>query len=227
MGANVSPRRSGSKRCDRDSGPIDQQVNVNNTDRSWQHLPRIDELRWQLLLLMLRSSFLLATVPFVLACSGQTEGVKQPAWTTWKGSGVSLAHPVEWTADGSGAQGTTVAFMSPMDSGDVFRENVSLRLEETQEKDLHAYVGTSEQWITKELQKGVLIHSGATRNSTGELHQLEYTAEVSGLPVHCKQVVRLRGGKAYWLTFMAHADAWDEMLYIADAVMDSFKWVDK
>jgi hypothetical protein len=40
-------------------------------------------------------------------------------------------------------------------------------------------------------------------------------------------VVRLRDGKAYWLTFMAQADAWEEMLYIADAVMDSFKWVDK
>jgi hypothetical protein len=177
--------------------------------------------------LMLRSSLLLTCSAFALVVLGQADAPKPPAWTTWKGAGVALAHPVEWTADGSGVQGTTVAFMSPMDSGDVFRENVSLRLEETQEKDLHAYVGTSEQWITMELPKGVLIHSGATRNSTGELHQLEYTAEISGLPVHCKQVVRLRGGKAYWLTFMAHADAWEEMLYIADAVMDSFKWVDK
>ncbi len=199
---------------------------MNNANRSWQHLAGIDELRWQLLLLMLRSSFLLASIPFVLACSGQTEGVKQPAWTTWKGSGVSLAHPVEWAADASGAQGTLVAFMSPMDSGDVFQENVSLMVEETKSEDLNAYVGTTEQWITKELPKGVLIHSGATRNSTGELHQLEYTGDVSGQPVHCKQVVRLRGGKAYWLTFMAHADAWDEMLYIADAVMDSFNWLE-
>ncbi len=176
---------------------------------------------------MLRSSFLFTSCTLALAVAGQTEGAKPPAWTTWKGAGVSLAHPVEWAADASGAQGTLVAFMSPMDSGDVFQENVSLMVEESKQEDLNAYVGTTEQWITKELPQGVLIHSGATRNSTGELHQLEYTGDVSGQPVHCKQVVRLRGGKAYWLTFMAHADAWDEMLYIADAVMDSFKWTEQ
>jgi len=176
---------------------------------------------------MLRSLFLLPLTLLTLCCPAQDAPIrKAPAWATWKGEGVSLAHPVAWVAHASGANGTVVAFVSPMDSGDVFRENVSLRVEASDGKDLTSFVGATEQWIANDLPKGVLIHSGATRDGTGELHQLEYTGEIAERPVHGKQVVRLRGGKAYRLTFVADRDAWDEMLYIAEAIMGSFKWAE-
>ena len=162
-----------------------------------------------------------------LQLNAQDTAGKLPAWATWKGGGISLAHPVEWKADDSGAQGTLVIFRSPVDSGDVFQENVNLLIQEIGAMDLPTYVSVTEEQIRTQLPNGVLINSSTQRGASGEYHQFEYTGDLNGLPLHWKQVVRLKDGKAYLITFTAHKDLWDEDLYLADAMLDSFKWIEK
>jgi acetaldehyde dehydrogenase (acetylating) len=164
----------------------------------------------------------------LLACttvSAQSAGSKPPAWAPWKGDGVGLTYPVEWTMDRSGAQGTSVIFLSPLDSGDVFRDNVNLLVQDAAGTDLPAYIAATEQQV-RALNKGDLLHSATQRNSTGEYHTFEYTGTANDLHLHWKQEVRMRGGKAYLLTFTAQEDAWEEMLYVAEAIMGSFKWLE-
>lgn len=169
---------------------------------------------------------LLPALPLLLPCILSAQpAAKPPAWATWKGEGVALSHPTAWTVESSGAYGSVVAFLSPPDSGDVFRENVNLMLQETGEMDLPTYVSNTEAQV-KEVG-GEMIVSATQRNSTGEYHSFEYTASMNDTPLHFKQEVRLRGGKAYLITFTAHRDAWDEMLYLAEAIMGSFKWLEQ
>lgn len=175
---------------------------------------------------MLRSPLLLLLLSCASLVRAQEPTGKPPAWTTWKGEGVSLAHPVEWSVDGTGQQGAAVIFYSPADSGDVFRENVNLLLQDAPGIDLTAYARNTEQQVREQLPKGEMLHSGGSRNATGEFHTFEYTGEINGIPLHWKQEVRLRDGKAYLITFTAHRDAWDEMLYLAEAIMGSFKWLE-
>ncbi len=156
----------------------------------------------------------------------QSSGGKQPAWATWRGAGVSLAHPVEWTVDESGERGAAVIFLSPLDSGDLFSENVNLLVQDAPGVSLTEYATATEAQVGQQLAKGTMITSSATRDITGEMHQFEYTGELSGRAMHWKQVVRIREGKAYLLTFTAEEGSWDEMLFLAEAIMGSFKWLE-
>ncbi|MBL8002543.1 MAG: hypothetical protein JNL05_11320 [Flavobacteriales bacterium] len=174
---------------------------------------------------MLRGLLLVPVSLFTLVCLAQDTTTKAPAWTTWKGEGVALSHPTAWTVDVDRDKGMVVGFLSPLDSGDVFRENVNLLVQPTGDMDLPAYIALTEQQVRD--VKGALIHSATQRNSTGEYHTFEYTATLNDLPLHFKQEVRLRGGRAYLVTFTSHRDAWDDTLYIAEAILGSFKWLEQ
>ena len=162
-----------------------------------------------------------------ITLNAQDSSGKLPAWATWKGKSISLAHPMEWKADDSGAGNMLVIFRSPMDSGDVFQENVNLMIQDIAAMDLPTYVAATEEQIRTQLPNGVVVNSSTQRGTSGEYHQFEYTGELNGLLLHWKQVVRLRGAQVYLLTFTAHADAWDEDLYLSEAMLDSFKWVEQ
>jgi hypothetical protein len=175
---------------------------------------------------MFRSLLLLPVFVFNLVCFAQdAPTAKPPAWATWKGEGVSLSHPTAWTVANERDKGVVVAFLSPLDSGDVFRENVNLLVQPIGELDLPGYIANTEQQVRE--ARGEMIHSATQRNGTGEYHTFEYTATMNDVPLHFKQEVRLRGGRAFLVTFTAHRDAWDDTLYIAEAILGSFKWLDQ
>jgi hypothetical protein len=162
-----------------------------------------------------------ALLPLMLSAQ---PGTKAPAWATWKGEAVAISHPTAWTVESDPDIGMVVGFLSPMDSGDVFRENVNLIIQATGEMDLPTYVATTEAQVKE--AGGEMIVSATQRNGTGEYHTFEYTARMNDMPLHFKQELRLRGGRAYLITFTAHRDAWEETLYLAEAIMGSFKWLE-
>jgi serine/threonine-protein kinase len=167
---------------------------------------------------MPRTLVLLVTAVMAIALHAQPNA---SAWKTWRTKACSLNYPGDWAFDNSGSAGTTVAFYAPSDSGDTFRENVNLVVQDVKGMDLTTYAQRTESEVRTHLGEASIIRS-ETERTPAEVHTLEYAGKLNGRDMRFKQTLRIVNGKAYVLTYTADPATYDEYLYLADAILNSF-----
>lgn len=167
---------------------------------------------------MSRRSFCLPAVLALLLPSlsfGQDEGVRVvtrivkdtvPAWGLWQSDTFSMNHPSNWTVREGGASDTLVVFSHPQD-GSALPVEVVVRNAST----------NSEQ------QAGMTQEPIAVKGQPGTNGwQTEYRFVKDGLALHAREEMIIRNNRPYMLTYLAPEGAFDEYLYLADAMIKSF-----
>ncbi len=72
---------------------------------------------------------------------------------------------------------------------------------------------------------GKEIHSEATKLGGAPAHDFTWSREISGNQVEMKQIVTIRDGRAYVLSFIAEAGKLEPFLKRAQVARDSFEWL--
>jgi hypothetical protein len=133
----------------------------------------------------------------------------------------SLAPPPGWTRK-TDMPRPYVAFLGPIEQE--FQANFHVYSEPAANKTLAEYVKISKETITKN-KKMRLVRSGKTRLAgvPAETFQLNVTVPGNGHTV-TRQVVALRDGRGYILTFSALPKSIKKLTRIFDRVIASFRW---
>lgn len=145
-----------------------------------------------------------------------------PPWKKWKNDACSMNYPSAWAVDPTGTTGPLVVFLSPLDSNDVFRENVSLSVVPAKGRALEGCSQDAEHRV-KEMKNGTLLLSENTPNN--DAHYLEYTGEQDGMAVKCRQEIIVRNDTVYTITYTAEPKAYEDAYFLAEAVFNSFTFL--
>lgn len=140
-----------------------------------------------------------------------------PAWKTWKNAACALDHPGTWSVDGSGADGTTVAFLAPPDSSGASPARVQLEVREQGPSLADMLTAAATDLHLQDLR---LIADEPFEDQ--HLRELEATRD--GRPVHLRQSAWPHAGRTYVLTFIAEAGAYEESRFLAEAMINSFRF---
>lgn len=149
-----------------------------------------------------------------------------PAWKTWRTKTCSMNYPADWTFASAGASGSTLLFQAPVDSAHAYRSNVALRIEDTNGRDLAAFVEVAEKELRTQYGE-VTMQRSETERTPGEVHTFECTTTANGQDLRLRELVRVAGGKAFVLAFTADPAVYDEQLYLAEAMLNSFAIAEK
>jgi hypothetical protein len=135
-----------------------------------------------------------------------------PAWRTWKSNTGALNYPGAWNMVAPGRGDTAVVFVKPGTHAALELPRVALVVSSTP-----------------------VTPAANDQASAGSLHVLfttppdpsgsfseEYTVEVDGVMLHCRKDVLAVDGHYYSLIYTAPQKAYEENLFLADAMMKSF-----
>ena len=165
----------------------------------------------------MRTTLIAIAIPVCIAGHAQTSGRE---WKNWKGDDCRIAYPADWTERSGQDVGSMVLFLAPLtDTSDRFSENVNVMVQELNGLTLEDHVRITEEQVSTMLVNGKMITSKAL---DGNSHSFEYTGEIEGTALHWNAAVHIHNGKAYLITYTAESSAYDEYLYLAEAMMQSF-----
>ncbi|MFT3885925.1 MAG: hypothetical protein QM724_10995 [Flavobacteriales bacterium] len=156
-----------------------------------------------------------------IACAALQAQPAAPVWKTWRTKACSLNYPGDWALNNTGTEGTTVMVLAPEDSAKHYRSHVDLVTLDTKGADLQGFLEAAEQRLRAEVS-GLTMLRSETERAPAEVHTFEYTGRMDGRELRFRQMVRVAKGKAYLLTYVAEPDLYDEHLYLADAIQNSF-----
>ncbi|HNK42702.1 MAG TPA: hypothetical protein PL002_16060 [Flavobacteriales bacterium] len=177
---------------------------------------------------MLRPMLLLPTVAIVLSASAQeyTATVKtavdrpeNATWKKWSDKECAINYPTKWTNEGTMGAGALAVFFAPQDAASGFRERVHLARVEVD--------GRTPEQIRKSMESddelGVTDMRDLASSAEGDKVTMEFTGTFDGQPVRVKRALIVRNDKAWVLSYLAAPDHFEEKLYLADAMLQSFE----
>lgn len=85
-------------------------------------------------------------------------------------------------------------------------------------------IGRMQERVEKD--GGKVDKSEPTALGGADAHGLRWSGDLNGKPAELKQVVCIRGGKAYVLTFIAEQGKLDDFVKRAHVAVDSFEWLE-
>lgn len=141
-----------------------------------------------------------------------------PAWKTWKNTACALNHPGTWSVDDSGAGGTTVTFRAPADSSGASPAQVQLAVREQGPSLTDLFTAAAADLHLQDLR---VVQDEPFEDQ----HLRELKATRDGRPVHLRQSAWSHGGRTYLLTFIAEAGAYEESRFLAEAMINSFRFL--
>ncbi|MDQ3110006.1 MAG: hypothetical protein M3R17_08935 [Bacteroidota bacterium] len=159
------------------------------------------------------------------SCLGDDKNNADTARKTFTGKNYSIKYPPDWKLDTARKEVDFFLF-APMDLGSIlFNENINMMVQPKQNglpdsTDLQEYVSFSENQIKE--SGGTLLSSYPMQDSTGEFYIFNYTAKFNGVLLRIIQMVRMREGNAYLLTYTAPPQERDPYKVIADRIFNSF-----
>lgn len=162
-------------------------------------------------------------LPLLMACTASLYAQEQdvrvvtrivtdttPAWNTWKGEGCTMSYPGAWHA-GPAVGGDTVVVFQTVADGDFPVSTLSLVIRDTPAKDPSAE-GLPEGWES-------IASEGPDENG---VYNMEFSGKVGGTPLHGSQRVMVQDRKSYVLTFTTAPGSYQDQLFLAEAMMNSF-----
>lgn len=139
-----------------------------------------------------------------------------PAWKTWKADGFSMNHPGKWTVDVTVMGDTVVVFRKGIKGADPTTPEVAVIVQGMDGKFAP---------LPKRLKKSDLKDVEFIQNESSEMassSRAEYRCKDKGANIHVLEQLVEKGDRSYLLTYMAPAEAYDEYLFLAEAMLNSF-----
>lgn len=138
----------------------------------------------------------------------------------------SIQYPEGWEFKSTGEMGIEFIILSTAENKtDSFRENVNLTIEELSLTDasLENYAAVTGEHI-KMLIKDVKFLSSETISDDGdEYHKLIYEGKQGKKDLTFEQYFRVKGNKAYVLTFTSKQNEYEKYKSTAEKIMNSFR----
>lgn len=144
-----------------------------------------------------------------------------PAWKTWKNDTCALDHPGAWSMDNSGITGTAVTFLAPRDSAGIAHARMELRVRDLAGATLDGPLAAHKAGDDLHLAQASVL--GEEDQDGRHLRELEGTQD--GRAVRVRQSTWAHGGKAYTLSYIADEAQYEEMLFLAEAMFNSFRFL--
>ena len=157
-----------------------------------------------------------------------TDPTPRQGWSLLKTAAYQVAYPEGWQLDQSGVAGTTFILFGRSAAEGKFRENINLLIQDLRgyNMNMDQYVKISEEQIATMLTNGSLLESKRLNDNNDERHLVIYAGEQGGHNLKWKQFYRISAEKAYVLSFTGTQDTYDDLIKMADEIMDSFHLVD-
>lgn len=135
-----------------------------------------------------------------------------PAWKTWKSDAGTLNYPGAWSVITESGGDTLAVFIKQAPSGASALPKVSLVVgPKASDAPSNQPTGTN-----------VRIISSTSPDADGAF-SVEYTVEAgNGTVLHHRKEVKVSGDRTYTLVYSAPEPAFEESLYLAEAMMKSF-----
>ncbi len=137
--------------------------------------------------------------------------------------GFSIGYPSTWTQGGN-TGGTAVMFLSPLATGDTFRENLNVVVEDVPAgTTLDQYVASNKANLPNVIQGFQMMSENPVSLGTLPGYQIRYTGTYSGNQLEWMQVLAVGNSKGYVLTYTARPETFDSYAADAWAAMQSFR----
>jgi len=132
-----------------------------------------------------------------------------PAWKVWKSDAFSIRHPGKWAVETPAAGDTVVVFR---------RLDTPVRMIV---QGIDGKAAPFKQRIAAQHAVGLEVIDSGGDNGEGT-HWAEYEYGTEGSRVHLLQRVQEADGRSYIFTYAAPAASYDDYLYVAEAMYNSF-----
>ncbi|MDI4647333.1 PsbP-related protein [Cohnella hashimotonis] len=129
-----------------------------------------------------------------------------------EGSGVEIQYPEKWELSHD-VPGAIVSFMTALEDGDKFRDNVSISMQDLGEDqmDLAQYVELTKQQLQEVITDFKMISEENFSTDDGlDIKVIKYTGKQGDFSLTWQQLLSIKNGKAYILTYLAEDDAFDK-----------------
>ena len=137
-----------------------------------------------------------------------------PSWKTWKAGNGTMNYPGTWEVD-SVVSGDTAVIFRKLSSGPVSAlPMVSLMVQDLKR-------ASSKERIQVLRANDIRIIASTEPDASGA-YSIEYTGTMDGILKHGLEIFRSHDGRSYTLTYSATAQGYDEHLFLAEAMMNSF-----
>ncbi|HMN06007.1 MAG TPA: hypothetical protein PKD45_09790 [Flavobacteriales bacterium] len=162
-----------------------------------------------------RSLLLLALVAPMALCAQQVRVVTRvvtdasPAWKMWKADGMSMNHPGNWSA-WAPTQGDTVV---------VFRQGAVEGQPHASQVAVYVRSMDSMPVLRNDLADATMATAGKeTMTAPGTIYEFNK----DGVAMRAMEQLVAEDGRPFKLTYMAPRDVYEEYLYMAEAMINSF-----
>jgi len=145
---------------------------------------------------------------------------------TYQQKGYTINYAENWELNNSSQMGTEFILFSRLEgSGDVFRENVNLIVQDLPAKgmSLADYTALSEAQIKTLITHSKLLSSKRIKSGSREYQRLEYTGQQGVYSLHFVQYYQIQHNKAYVLTFTAEQNQFTRYREEAEMMLQSFQ----
>lgn|GEM_PF-799420 len=126
-------------------------------------------------------------------------------------SGVEIQYPQDWALSHD-VPGAIITFMTALEDGDKFRDNVSISMQDLggEEMDLAQYVEVTEQQLQEIITDFTLLSEEQFATDDGlDIQVIKYTGKQGDFSLTWQQLLSIKNGKAYVLTYLAEDGAFD------------------
>ena len=139
-----------------------------------------------------------------------------PAWKTWKEDGFSMNHPGKWTVNMAASGDTVVVFRKGIKESDAGTPPVAVFVQGVDGKFAP---------LQKRLKKSKMEDVEVIESDDPEManaSRTEYKCNANGNSMHVLEQVVEQGDRSYLLTYMAPEGSYEEYLFLAEAMLNSF-----
>lgn len=146
-------------------------------------------------------------------------------WKVLDQNAFSIQYPGNWDLDQTGYEGTTFVVRSELTSTqDLFPENVNLIIHDLRGTTIYLdkLVKQSESAFQTTLENFKLIESKRLKD-TGEYHKIVFTGDKGKTKLKFVQYLRMKGIKAYVITFAAEQSQFENYKETGEKILGSFK----
>lgn len=156
-----------------------------------------------------------------------TQNAALANWQVHKNAVYEISYPPNWEMNTNGLMATDFLLFSPVeDEADLFRENVSLLVQDLTgyDLDLERYTKISEEQITMLVTNDILISSERKGTGDNAYQKVIYSGEQGIYELQFEQYYWVRNDKAYVLTFTAEQSEFEKYRKDGEHVLESFKF---
>lgn len=138
-----------------------------------------------------------------------------PAWKTWKENGFTMNHPGKWTVDRAALDDTLVAFRNVVPGKESSTPVVAVIVQGVEGK-----ATPLQKRLKKKKADEVEFIPSDEPDADASRSECRYT--LMGIRFHLLERVVEKGDRSYILTYVAPEEAYEESLFLAEAMLNSF-----